>query len=136
MLKDSFYTVQEVQESTSSLIKATIRLNMEHHIFGGHFPAQPVVPGVCMLQIIKECLEGAGQQRIQLTKSHNIKFLTMLIPTEHEVIDVRINFESSENGILVSEATMLAGAVRFIKMQQVYYARLITSSYPNTSAAL
>lgn len=136
MLKDSFYTVEKVDEASSSLMHATIRLNKDHSIFAGHFPAMPVVPGVCMLQIIKECLEEVSQHGVQLVKAHNIKFLNMLVPGEHEVIDVRINFESSENGIMVSEATMLAGAARFIKMQQVYYARVIKSSYSNASAPL
>lgn len=122
MLHNSFYTIEDGPETTDTAIRATIRLNPDHAIFAGHFPGQPVVPGVCMLQIIRELLESALQRTIQLVKASNIKFLTVLTPTAHEVVGVHINFESSEDGILVSEATISSGADRFIRLQQAHYA--------------
>ena len=123
MLQGSFYTVQELRVPTASTVEATIALNPEHRIFEGHFPGQPVVPGVCMLQIIKECLEAALQVRLTLAKAGNIKFLTVLTPRERQIVDVRINFERSEDTILVSEASILSGTTRFIRMQQGRYAQ-------------
>ena len=123
MLQGSFYTVQELRVPTASTVEATIALNPEHRIFEGHFPGQPVVPGVCMLQIIKECLEAALQVRLTLAKAGNIKFLTVLTPQQQQIVDVRINFERSEDTILVSEASILSGTTRFIRMQQGRYAQ-------------
>ncbi|MGI4862384.1 MAG: hypothetical protein ACRYFZ_00560 [Janthinobacterium lividum] len=122
MLQNSFYTVEGAPETTATSVQATIRLNPEHAIFAGHFPGQPVVPGVCMLQIIKELLAGAIQQPVQLVRASNIKFLTVLTPGTHEIVSVQLKFDSSENGILVSEATISSGADRFIRLQQAHYA--------------
>jgi 3-hydroxyacyl-[acyl-carrier-protein] dehydratase len=122
MLRNSFYTLDATPETTATNVQATIRLNPAHPIFAGHFPGQPVVPGVCMLQIIKELLESATRPAIQLVKASNIKFLTVLTPAAHEVVRVHIIFESSEDGILVSEATISVGADRFIRLQQAHYA--------------
>lgn len=121
MLQGTFYTVLEVQPSATAVL-ATIRLNPAHDILKGHFPGQPVVPGVCMLQIIKEFLEEAVHRKLQLAKAGNIKFLTVLTPEAHEIVDVRVNFESSEDGILVKEASISSGETRFIRMQQGKYA--------------
>ena len=123
MLQGSFYTVQELRQPAAAEVHATIVLNPAHSIFDGHFPGLPVVPGVCMLQIIKECLEAVLQQKLTLTKAGNIKFLTVLTPKEHGIVDVRITFESSENSILVTEASILSGTTRFIRMQQGRYAQ-------------
>ena len=122
MLQNTFYAVEGAPETTPTSVRATIRLNPDHAIFAGHFPGQPVVPGVCMLQIIKELLEGATQQPLQLARASNIKFLTVLTPGAHEVVDVLINFDSSKDGILVSEATITSGADRFLRLQQAHYA--------------
>ena len=122
MLQNSFYTLEGAPETTATSVQATIRLNPAHAIFAGHFPGQPVVPGVCMLQIIKELVEKATQQPMQLVKASNIKFLTVLTPRTHEIVGVQLKFESSEDGILVSEATISAGTDRFLRLQQAHYA--------------
>ncbi|RZK17507.1 MAG: 3-hydroxyacyl-ACP dehydratase [Hymenobacter sp.] len=122
MLQNSFYTLEGAPETTATSVHATIRLNPAHAIFTGHFPGQPVVPGVCMLQIIKELLEGATQQTMQLVTAGNIKFLTVLTPAAHEKASVQLKFESSEGSVLVSEATISSGTDRFIRLQQAHYA--------------
>ncbi|MCI1186389.1 hypothetical protein MON38_03085 [Hymenobacter sp. DH14] len=134
MLQNSFYTLETVPETTATHMQATIRLNPDHAIFAGHFPGQPVVPGVCMLQIIKELLESAIGQRLQLTQAGNVKFLTVLTPQAHAVVDVRLNFESSESGILLSEATISADTTRFIRLQQAHYAPRNHSLTPASGA--
>jgi 3-hydroxyacyl-[acyl-carrier-protein] dehydratase len=134
MLQNSFYTLESPPETTATRVQARIRLNPAHAIFAGHFPGQPVVPGVCMLQIIKELLESAIGQRVQLTKASSVKFLAVLTPQAHEVVSVQLNFESSEDGILLSEATISSGAVRFIRLQQAHYATRIQSSTPASGA--
>ena len=51
MLMNDFYTISDLQtEEFSISCKATF--NKDHDIFNGHFPGQPVVPGVCMMQMI------------------------------------------------------------------------------------
>jgi 3-hydroxyacyl-[acyl-carrier-protein] dehydratase len=135
MLLNSFYTLEAAPETTPTRVQATIRLNPDHAIFAGHFPGQPVVPGVCMLQIIKELLESAIGQRVQLATAGNVKFLAVLVPQAHAVVDVALNFESSDDGILLSEATISAGTARFIRVQQAHYATRI-QPHPSASGAL
>ena len=134
MLQNSFYTLEGKPETTTTSVQAAILLHPEHAIFAGHFPGQPVVPGVCMLQIIKELLEGATGQPVQLVKASNIKFLTVLTPAAHEVVSVQLKFEGSEDGILVSEATISSGTDRFLKLQQAHYATRNPELTPTSGA--
>ena len=136
MLQHSFYTVEGAPQTTATSVQATVRLNPGHAIFAGHFPGQPVVPGVCMLQIIKELLESAVQQTLQLVKASNIKFLTVLTPGAHELVSVQLKFDSSEDGILVSEGTISSGTDRFIRLQQAHYATRTPEHHPATPGAL
>lgn len=136
MLQNSFYTLEGEPKTTATSVQANIRLNPDHAIFAGHFPGQPVVPGVYMLQIIKELLEGATQQSVQLVKASNSKFLMVLTPGAHEIVSVQLKFDSSKNGLLVSEATISAGADRFLRLQQALYATRTIEHAPTLAEPL
>ncbi|HKH63004.1 MAG TPA: hypothetical protein VKA49_19320 [Flavitalea sp.] len=98
MLQGSFYTVLNNQ-SNGSLVNALLELNPEHHIFDGHFPQIPVVPGVCMMQIVKELVEDYIGQRLRLSKAEHLKFLTIIDPRQNKLleVDMSINSNSSPN---------------------------------------
>jgi len=85
MLKDNLYTITE-SEHGENIIKATIRLNRGHEIFRGHFPGQPVLPGACMVQIIKEVLEGTLHLPLMLKKAATIKFLKPVTPKDKTLL--------------------------------------------------
>ena len=56
MLLDNFYTILSSESSDSTIWTIQIKLNPGHPVYQGHFPEHPVVPGVCLLQLIKECV--------------------------------------------------------------------------------
>ena len=60
-LLPNFYKVTHSEHINETDWVVQVMLNPQHVIYNGHFPQQPVVPGVCMLQIIKECIEKIQQ---------------------------------------------------------------------------
>ena len=78
MLKDDFYSCVDGVHGDNEY-KCRILFNPDHEIFKGHFPAQPVVPGVCTMEIIKELLQENIGRPLQLRSSGNIKFLQFLL---------------------------------------------------------
>ena len=57
MLLENFYKIIHIKEREDGKQAIEIELNPGHVLYQGHFPGQPVVPGVCTLQIIKESAE-------------------------------------------------------------------------------
>jgi len=51
MLIPNLYSVIKVDKIDDSNYKIQIELDSTHAIFQGHFPANPIMPGVCMMQI-------------------------------------------------------------------------------------
>jgi 3-hydroxyacyl-[acyl-carrier-protein] dehydratase len=94
ILLNNFYNVTELTHETARL-NAVITINPGHDIFKGHFPDQPVVPGVCMVQIVKELMEQYTDKKLVLSKGHQLKFLQLLVPVADEAIQVNISW--SEN---------------------------------------
>jgi 3-hydroxyacyl-[acyl-carrier-protein] dehydratase len=96
MLQGSFYTVLNNQSNGSSL-NALLELNPEHHIFDGHFPQIPVVPGVCMMQMVKELVEDFTGQRLRLSKAEHLKFLTIIDPRQNKLLEVDLSIHSNSS---------------------------------------
>ncbi len=87
---------------TDGLIKASLSINADSPIFKGHFPGQPVVPGACMLQIVKEVLGSALDQSLQLKKGDNLKFIGMIEPGQTNAIVLEIGYKLVADRISVN----------------------------------
>ena len=62
MLQNNFYTLSSRNDNEKDTISATVLIDKNHPIFKGHFPEKPVLPGVCLMQIIKDILEDKIEQ--------------------------------------------------------------------------
>ncbi|UWX55279.1 3-hydroxyacyl-ACP dehydratase [Maribacter litopenaei] len=95
MLLEGLYEIQEF-EYAEPHVKATIKLNKEHRIFEGHFPGHPVLPGVCVIQIIKELTEKSLEKKLLLSVASNVKFMAVINPEKNDIVQFEI--ELAENG--------------------------------------
>jgi len=98
MLIEGLYKVI-ANEKTAEGISAKIKLNKEHAIFKGHFPGNPVMPGVCMIQIIKELTEEATGKNLFLSVSSNIKFMAIINPDKNPELQLVIDI-AEDNGVV------------------------------------
>lgn len=86
MLIEGLYNT-ETFTKTDGGVTARIRIDPGHGIFKGHFPGKPVMPGVCMIQIIKELTERSLGKELFLSVASNVKFMAIINPeTDPELI--------------------------------------------------
>ena len=104
MLLDNFYTILSSESSDSTIWTIQVELNPGHPVYQGHFPGHPVVPGVCLLQLIKECVEDIRQQKLQVTQVSSCKFLSAITPIETPHISVALTFKETEESTLQLQA--------------------------------
>ena len=106
MLKDNFYNI--ISSSTEvDVLHATLTINKDHHIFSGHFPGQPVVPGACLLQIIKELTEIALGKSLRLSKADDLKFLSIINPNDKNNLTATVKYSTTDNGQVKINATLM-----------------------------
>ena len=98
MLND-FFTISNT-ESSATEIWAELFINADHKIFKGHFPNQPVVPGVCMMQMIKEIVENVLDKQTNLVHAADMKFLAVIDPTKNNLVQATIKYSTDETGII------------------------------------
>jgi len=107
MLLKDFYTIIELDNSDKENIKAIIDLNKDHEIYKGHFPGNPVVPGVCLTQLIKEVMEASENKELSMIYADNIKFMSVVNPEVNNrlQIDLKVKYDLEENLIKVNSVT-------------------------------
>ena len=107
MLLKDFYKIVELDSSDKENIKAIIDLNKDHEVYKGHFPGNPVVPGVCLTQLIKEVMENIESKDLSLVYANNIKFMAVVNPEVNNrlQIDLKIKYDTEENLIKVDSIT-------------------------------
>ena len=121
MLLNNFFFIDQLQVEDNNCI-ANIRIEASHPILKGHFPQQPVVPGVCMLEMQKEILQSALGSSFMLSSASIVKFLTMFTPDQTTTAQYTIQFQHMEHGIEVT-STLTHGEQVFLKFKGVYFIR-------------
>lgn len=86
-LKNSFFNVIG-RDEVDGKYSCTIELNPDHFIFMAHFPGNPIVPGVCQVQMVSELLAEKLGREVYLREVKNIKYLAVMTPSEQIVYDV------------------------------------------------
>ncbi len=118
-MPSSFYTVEQHSQQDTH-IQAAIRFNPDHSIFAGHFPDQPVVPGVCMIQIVKNLMEQfLGNKNLFLSHGHQVKFLQLIIPDRKDLIQVEVAIEERPGEYPV-QATFKKDGQALLKMTGIF----------------
>ena len=105
MLLDTFYKINHLESVAPQHYRIAVMLNPEHPVYAGHFPGNPVVPGVCSLQMIVECAGKALGYPVVMIQAPIVKFLEIVRPTvDRELV---INIET--NNELMLKATITSG---------------------------
>lgn len=123
MLNNDFFHIVSIHEDKGAL-KAVIKINAAHQIFEGHFPGQPVVPGVCMIQIVKELLITVTGEEPLLKGGDYFKFLAILDPTKNDEVNADIKYTEDDNGQLDVQASLYHDQLTYLKLK----ARFIVSA--------
>lgn len=116
MLQGNFFTINQ-QNKTENTIDSEISLNTEHPIYKGHFPHQPVVPGVCMMQIIAELTTEAIGTKVAIKKANQAKFLIPIIPQKNPVLTVKIKYVAGDEGMLKVTGSIHKEELTFFKFK-------------------
>lgn len=120
MLLKDFYTIISTEKVSENNYSVAIDLNKNHEVFKGHFPGNPVTPGVCMMQIIKELCEGFLQCDLQLKTGSNIKFMALINPEVNSRLRLELGLSTSEDEeIKVKNTTFMEDTVA-LKLSNTY----------------
>jgi len=81
-LQNALVAAQAVSTGTAGSATLEFRYEPSFTGFQGHFPNDPILPGVCLLQSLRVGLETAWEAPLRLTDILNAKFIAPVHPGE------------------------------------------------------
>lgn len=102
-------------------IEALIELNPKHAIFKGHFPDQPILPGVIQIQMVKELLELGLEKEMVMKRIGRCKFLQVIDPRKDQIIQLQLELSHEvHNYKIIAKGISIDGLQTFFKFTGEY----------------
>ena len=117
MLFKGFYNNEKTISSDHNKLITRIKLNKDHDIYNGHFPNNPIMPGVIIIQIIKEILEEHLGCELFLREIINIKYISPINPIINNSLLFEIYLQKENKSIIVKNNIMLDNAKIAVKFK-------------------
>lgn len=98
----------------------SVALNKDHDIFKGHFPGNPVTPGACMLQVVKELTQDILGIKLMMTGAANVKFMALINPEKNPDLLLELEIDATEEEHIKVKNTTRFDDVTALKMSNTY----------------
>lgn len=115
------YTLTGKVEKEPGVVEFQVVLNANHSVFEGHFPGQPVMPGVMSLSVISNLLGSHCSKSLFLRSAREVKFLGMIIPDQVGEMTIEIRYQLTETGYDV-KASIYDKQHIYLKMSGLFIA--------------
>lgn len=115
MLIKDYYTIEgsSIQENAHIF---HINLNPDCTVYQGHFPGEPVSPGVCNIQMIKELAEQVAGRKLFMSNLSLCRLTTLVTPQAHPAMDATLFLDEKE-GIYKLRATLGKDGETYLEMK-------------------
>ena len=119
MSLQSLYTIIH-QSAGETEYESQIIFDPAHEIFAGHFPGQPVVPGVCLIRIVKDMAGFISGKNVLMKLGSNIKFLHIIDPRQHAEVFLKGSFHYTDGDTLIVSASIFKRETVFLKFKGTF----------------
>lgn len=69
-----WHSIKNLKQSASNEISANVEIGPDSPWFSGHFPGDPILPGIAQLGIIFEAIEQSSNQKLVVSGFSRVKF--------------------------------------------------------------
>ena len=112
MFLPDYYTLRTTEHMPSGTYRCRVVLHEDCPVYEGHFPGNPIAPGVANIQMIKELAETILARPVTFAAIRQCKFLRPIRPDEHQPLDVMLTFNADQ-----LSAEMLDGETTIMKIK-------------------
>ncbi len=78
-----WYKLNNIEKPDSEQIVAEIQAPANSPWFSGHFPGQPILPGIAQLGMVFDAIRHFGGQDMIITHISRVRFKQMIRPDDH-----------------------------------------------------
>jgi 3-hydroxyacyl-[acyl-carrier-protein] dehydratase len=115
-LSGNLYRIEEIIKQ-ANLVKASVLLNSSHEVFRGHFPGNPILPGVFIIQILKDIAGNVSGKKLLLSKADSIKFLSFIKPESNDTLIFETTLSDTKDNIINFNCSVSSESTVFCRIK-------------------
>jgi len=77
-----WYVLKKLTRSDKNEIEADIHIPSDSPWFRGHFPGEPILPGVAQIGMVKDAIRQARDQDLKVTGVRRVRFKQIIRPDD------------------------------------------------------
>jgi 3-hydroxymyristoyl/3-hydroxydecanoyl-(acyl carrier protein) dehydratase len=116
-----WYTLVELTKTEKDEVSAQVTTKPGSPWFSGHFPDNPILPGIAQLDMVADCIAAAWENMVTMTGVSRIKFRKIVRPGEP--LDIRATWDKKKGQyafqVTSRDEDVCSGIMRFVRKQQV-----------------
>ncbi|MCQ2147861.1 MAG: 3-hydroxylacyl-ACP dehydratase [Bacteroidales bacterium] len=116
MLIKDYYSILSTRVEGSEVI-FEVSLNPECEVYKGHFPGAPISPGVCSVEMIKECAEAVAGKALMITNLQSCRFLNLITPSSLPAAFVKIKLLENGGGTWSLISSIFSEEMEYVSLK-------------------
>ena len=94
---ESWYSLTNIKRSSSNEILADAVVSGNSPWFSGHFPGEPILPGVALLGMVFDAIKQVCGENFKISRVKRIKFKQIIMPGDK--IQIIAREKNSDNSL-------------------------------------
>jgi 3-hydroxyacyl-[acyl-carrier-protein] dehydratase len=109
-----WYILKEINRSEANEISADIHVRSDSPWFDGHFPAEPILPGVAQIGMVFDVIRKARKPDLKISSVRRVRFKRIIRPDDQlKIIAAPLKQEIGAYSfrILIQDETVCSGVM-------------------------
>lgn len=77
-----WYTLHNLKRSASGEVSANIEMTQDSPWFSGHFPGEPILPGIAQLGMVFDAIWQSSNQSLKISSVSRVRFKQIVRPND------------------------------------------------------
>lgn len=108
------YRIVRISEES---VEAEITVDRDSPVYAGHFPSNPLTPGVCQVQMLSDVLQEHLGMPLMISAARSIKFTAPHNPEDHTLLDLVIKLDRKAEDKYAVTARLFYGETDYLKFR-------------------
>ena len=101
LLENKYYKVLRARKENDGKAVYHVALLPDCNVYQGHFPGNPVRPGVCNIQTIKECASLLVGKELRISSIKQCLLTAIATPTVCPEVDVQVEVKETDGSYTI-----------------------------------